>query len=215
MNRLIADLTHRTSLLLLCCACTLALCAAVGSRMLDHDLQARPRLARIRDINLGIGALSDDLLACESSQRGYLLTANVRYLLPFGDRSDQVEVDVRSLQALTASDSEAAADFAPVVPLVTQKMSELRRTVSLATSGHRTQALAVVETDQGIDTMTAIHSRLGGMAAQQRHKLDETFERNLENARDTRTWIIDDVAFAWLLVMGALVSLCFDLRAKV
>lgn len=215
MNRLISDLAHRTSLLLLCCACTLALCAAVGSRMLDNDLKARPRIAHVRDLNLEVGALSDDLLACESSQRGYLLTGDVRYLLPFSTRSDQVEGDVRSLQVLTASDPEAAADFAPVAPLVTQKMSEMGRTVDLETSGHRTQALAVVETGQGIDTMTAIHSRLAAMAAQQRQRLIGMYDQNLGSAQDTRTWIVDDVAFALIMVMGALVSLCFDRRAKV
>jgi len=96
-----------------------------------------------------LSALKDS----ETGQRGFLITINPSFLEPYAAGTQAWARNMSRLQSLTTGDAAA-------LPLVTQlsiegnaKVQGLKRTIELAQSGRRDQAIAAVDTGRGKQRM--------------------------------------------------------------
>jgi len=103
-------------------------------------------------LRIAAGRITNALKDAETGQRGYLLTADNRYLAPYKSALDalpQVMADARSV-AITPAD-KAVLD--QLDGIVSRKLTELNETIRLWNAGKKQEALALVNTDVGINLM--------------------------------------------------------------
>ena len=107
---------------------------------------------------------TDRLLSCildaESSQRGFLLTGEERYLAPYGQAVRTVSNEMSNLSSLVRRDAVQGSNMETLRGLIGQKMSELEETIALRRADGSEAALDVVLSDRGRSTMDRIRAIL-------------------------------------------------------
>jgi signal transduction histidine kinase len=97
----------------------------------------------------------------ESSQRGYILTDNVTYLMPFQEASGSLAQALGNLeQAYAAAPATEQAEVADVSRLINAKFQEMRDTLEAYRTRGRAAALELMRTDVGVLTMRRIDDRV-------------------------------------------------------
>jgi diguanylate cyclase (GGDEF)-like protein len=118
-------------------------------------------------INLVLPPLREllaDLQDGESGQRGYLLTGDASYLLPF-ERA-RLDADIRLAQvrsAIPAGDTTQHRRLDRLAELKTQKFAELEESIVLAQQGQRNAAIALMRDSRGRQLMAEARVLLDSM----------------------------------------------------
>ncbi|RYE30102.1 MAG: hypothetical protein EOP23_19945 [Hyphomicrobiales bacterium] len=111
--------------------------------LVSHAIEIRERAERF------LGRMRD----AETGQRGFLLTGDVDYLVPFtgGRAAAGPELDI--LAALVDADTAQKERVATLRTNMATKFAELDRTILLERAGRRAEALALVRSESGIAAM--------------------------------------------------------------
>ena len=154
-------------------------------------------LARVRD--------------AETGQRGFLLTGQPNYLLPYNDAMTYYDAEFKELRTLVEDNVEQQARLDQLSALVQSKFDELKTTIALRKEDNLAAAVQLVETDQGRQIMRKILGIVDQMQNKERELLaarsranDETYQSALRN-----------IIFAAVIGMVALGSLGFLLHVYV
>jgi signal transduction histidine kinase len=113
---------------------------------------------------------------CETGQRGYLLTGNVRYLEPYRSCVADLPTAVTAADQLVLDNPRQTANLAELRPLIAQKLDELRTTITLRQTGRNEDAIALVNTGKGVELMDAIRESIAAMEAEENRLLTERQE---------------------------------------
>ncbi|HEX7763236.1 MAG TPA: CHASE3 domain-containing protein [Cellvibrio sp.] len=116
----------------------------------------------LQTINL-IKDLNRELVAAESSQRGYLLTGDPEYLQPYHQTLSVVDDLLTQLGDSTARSPAQTKRFESLRHYVRNKIDEMQRIVVLTNREEIRAAIRQVKTDEGIELMRAISQLLGEM----------------------------------------------------
>jgi len=162
-------------------------------------------VTRAHRLSIELANLRNLVLDAETGQRGYLLTGDESYLVPYDETRTKVAPELDLIHSLLADEPKQKAAFARLSELITNKMSELSQTITLAkTNGHPEKALALVKTDRGLDLMTEARQILAGLIEQANTNIADAFNRQQKNIADLRF-----VASAGALVIFAVIGGCF------
>lgn len=102
----------------------------------------------------GISAVLADLTDMETGQRGYLLTANDAYLLPYTEAKNRVAGDFANLRAALATrPQDEKAMESQLESLADSKQAEMERSITLRRQGYRHRAFKLVDSDEGLQYM--------------------------------------------------------------
>lgn len=105
-------------------------------------------------IQANISAVLQALTDMETGQRGYLLTGDSDYLLPYTDGKNRIGTDFASLRAGLAHRTEQERSIeSKLESLAASKQAEMERTISLRQQGYRRRAFNLVDTNEGRDYM--------------------------------------------------------------
>ena len=155
-----SSITRQIVLVVLLLAAVLGLFIAAESgqrRLEDASRQVQRAAQRER-------ALADVLQmvrSAESSQRGYILTDNTNYLMPFQEASGSLPQALGRLnEAYAAAPPGVRADVAEVEKLINEKFDEMRETLEAYRTHGRAAALELMRTDVGVLTMQKIDDRV-------------------------------------------------------
>jgi diguanylate cyclase (GGDEF)-like protein len=99
----------------------------------------------------------------ETGQRGYLLTGDDNYLLPYTVSIDRIGPLQGELQRLTADDPAEQDHLRALAPVLERKLAEMARTVRLRREDGFEAALGVVRTNSGHDEMMQIEASLAAV----------------------------------------------------
>lgn len=154
----------------------------------------------LQTINL-IKDLNRELVAAESSQRGYLLTEDPEYLQPYRQTLAVVDDLLAQLGTSTAQLPVQKKRFESLRHYVRYKIAEMHRIVTLTNREEIRGAIRQVKTDQGIELMRAISQLLIEMEREERLVL----EKSKAAAADNRQFII--MALLLANAIGLLLSL--------
>lgn len=154
----------------------------------------------LQTINL-IQDLNRELLAAESSQRGYLLTEDPEYLEPYRKTLIVVDDVLNRLRESTVESPQQGARFGSLYRHVRDKINDMQRIVELTDRDKVKAAIKQVKTDEGIELMRAISLLILEM------ENDElaSFEKNKLVAAGNREFILTALLFA--NAIGLLLSL--------
>ncbi|HVF63054.1 MAG TPA: PAS domain S-box protein [Casimicrobiaceae bacterium] len=150
----------------------------VNARQLAEQQQL---VSNAREIEARLERLLSTLKDGETGQRGYLLTDEERYLVPYEQAIASVDAQVAELKTMIAGNREQQARFASVERDVAAKVAEMSETVKLAAAGDLTGALAVIRSNLGTDLMDSLRASIADMINDERANLDA----RLEGARDS------------------------------
>ncbi|MFM0078767.1 diguanylate cyclase [Paraburkholderia sediminicola] len=102
-----------------------------------------------------------DLENAETGQRGYLLTGDESYLLPYRQGIRDLDDTLVRLQQVVSADEKSVDLVRRIAHAKTDKVTELARTVELAHSGNPAAAIALVQTNEGKHYMDVLRADLG------------------------------------------------------
>jgi CHASE3 domain sensor protein len=109
-------------------------------------------------IQTNISAVLQALTDMETGQRGYLLTGDSDYLLPYTDGKNRIGTSFGSLRAGLANRTEQERSLeSKFESLAASKQAEMERTISLRQQGYRRRAFNLVDTNEGRDYMDGAH----------------------------------------------------------
>jgi CHASE3 domain sensor protein len=116
-------------------------------------------------IQAKLSGVLKDLTDMETGQRGYLLTGDPAYLLPYTDAKGRIEMDFVSLRAGLADRQ--------LESLARSKQTEMEQSISLRQHGYRRRSFKLVDTNEGKDRMDEIR----GIASSLSSAESSTFAR--------------------------------------
>jgi CHASE3 domain sensor protein len=146
---------------------------------------------------LTIESLSSTLQDAETGQRGFLLTGEDRYLIPFNDAIATFKDKIARLKA-SYGDSEARAHaLGSLAGLARQKFEELALTIELRRKSGIESAVAVMLLDRGQKDMAAMRAILDEMQA------------DVERQVRTKSIAFDDAVAATAVATGSASGLAF------
>jgi signal transduction histidine kinase len=140
----------------------------------------------------------------ETSQRGYLLTGEPRYLAPFERALPRIRSDLGSLRTLLQADARQAAVLNEAAGVLDDKIAELTQTIELAKAGRRDEAMQIVMSDRGRLLMERARLQLG------------LLNSNAEGRVTLRLQEVNDGAelLTWVTVAGSLLIVLFAAGAS-
>lgn len=152
-------------------------------------------LGRIRDLGMV-------LRGAESAQRGYLLTGDDSYLIPWHQAVAAVPRLQGDLERLTADNSGQQARLALLGQVIQSKMSELAQTIDLRHDYDPATALRVVRGGSGQALMERAEALLAGMDVAEQGLLDERIATTRRMAALTRMLTL-------LAALGAVAAIAY------
>jgi signal transduction histidine kinase len=106
-----------------------------------------------------LSQLIQTILAAETSQRGYLLTGDERYLEPYTAALTQVSRQLDELQKIFAPYQDQLADFGIMSQHISRKLAEMDLTVRMRREDKQDAWQFVLMTDVGKELMQAIRDQ--------------------------------------------------------
>jgi CHASE3 domain sensor protein len=117
-------------------------------------------------IQANISAVLQDFTDMETGQRGYLLTGNSDYLLPYTEAKNRIGTDFASLRAALANRTEQERSTeSQLESLAASKEAEMERTISFRQQGYRRRAFNLVDTNEGRDYMAGARKLLSSLSS--------------------------------------------------
>jgi signal transduction histidine kinase/CheY-like chemotaxis protein/CHASE3 domain sensor protein len=171
--------------------------AALSYQSLHTTEYSAESLARTAEVQAHTQALLSSLTDAETGQRGYLLTGREEYLAPFLDAKHALPAEFSSLAALLTQDTAQRARLETLKSLATEKIEELNETVELARAGKTGDALKLILTDRGKNTMDRVRAVTDDMILAERQSFAER----------TLDWRRAATSAFWVTTLGSLVLL--------
>ncbi|HEY2131796.1 MAG TPA: CHASE3 domain-containing protein [Acetobacteraceae bacterium] len=156
----------------------------------DWALHSQLVLTATKDLNLAVRS-------AETGQRGYLLTSDEYYLIPYHQNIGRIGELVSNLQGLTRGDALEQEQLGRLVPMLQEKQAELAQTIQRARAGDMLGALGVVRSDVGEKLTGDIESVLNTMEV----------EEERVHAKRLTTLDAEEWQTRWLSVAGASIAL--------
>jgi signal transduction histidine kinase len=173
--------------------------------------QASRDLAETRSILETNDKLLTAVTDAETSQRGFLLSGEERYLDPYNAAMKNIPALQRSLDMLTRRYRVQYDRVSALKNLVPEKMDEMKHTIQLRREEGLEAALAVVRTDQGKDAMEQIRHLCGEIRSEEYSKLERHSAASSKHGQNTR--VISTVGSALLVFFLILSSLALGRAA--
>jgi PAS domain S-box-containing protein len=131
--------------------------ATKASTWVAHTYQVKGNLQKV------LSVLQD----AETGQRGYLLTGNESYLEPFTLANGRIDDIVADLRILTQDNVRRQELIGRIEPLITEKLDELKETISLRRAKKIDVAIAIVRSDRGKLIMDRIRGIIAEMESEE------------------------------------------------
>lgn len=155
-----------------------------------------------------IRAVTTNLLAAtidaETGQRGYLLTGETRYLVPFERAQPRLRRDMASLRELVAKDAAQLAAVNELSGVIDAKMAELTETIEQAKAGQRDAAIQTVLSDRGRLLMENARTRLAQLISNAEGRVAARLQAVTEGAE----------ILTWVTAAGSLLTVLFAAGAS-
>lgn len=119
--------------------------------------------------------LMQQVLDAETGQRGYLLTGDEKYLLPYAEATTKINSTLDTLRGDYANDAAQLARFAELSRAVSRKLAEIEVTIKIRQVGGNSENwMQVVRTDLGKDYMNSVRYSALELIATATTRLDAT-----------------------------------------
>jgi two-component sensor histidine kinase len=148
-----------------------------------------------RDTRISAVELRSALQSAESSQRGFLVSGNEIYLAPYDSAKVSAQRQLDRLKSLLAPYAESEAMLRRLSAVVSDKISEMDRTIALKNAQQDSEALALFRTNRGKALMDEANVFLSSVIRATDERLTAGVAEQNENAARLR----------WVSIIGGIV----------
>ena len=174
------------------------------SRLVNHTHEVLGNLERI------VSQLKDT----ETGQRGYVLTGDTAYLEPFYVGITGVEIAFKTVEGLTSDNPHQQKTLLLVEPLIEAKFSEMKQTIDLRGNFGLIEALKVIETNEGKNTMDELRVHIGEMQRVEIELLEQRASTTRNTAFNTKLTVISGTIVA-IFIFGSIAFALVRSNSKV
>ncbi len=170
-------------------------------------IQSRVTSERVFDTQRVIAKveeLSSNVKDAETGQRGYLITGDESYLVPYHSAQTAVQNTITQLRERTANNPVQREHLRELEPLIKHKLTELQYTVDLRRAQGFAAAAAVVGSHDGQRTMNQIRAVIAAMKSVAFTRLEQRLRA--QRATGTRIGIV------WTVVTAVIGLILVSLR---
>lgn len=153
LQRWLAAVPPRVLLTLLVTAAISMVVLAISELAFTEIESSRRVAAQVNDAQTSVQQLREAMMQAESSQRGFLITADPRYLQPFEGAVERARAAFGELQRLAALLPQLRTPVQSIQPVLDEKLDELRLTVHYTQQGNRIDAVQIVVDGKGLALM--------------------------------------------------------------
>ncbi|MEG4806814.1 CHASE3 domain-containing protein [Microcoleus sp. F8-D3] len=121
----------------------------------------------------------------ETGQRGYLLTAEERYLEPYNSAIARINQQVAGLQQLTADNNRQQQRLRDLKIAIDSKLADLERTLNVRRQQNLAAAVRQIKTDRGKQLMGDIRQQIAAMTAEETQLLQQRARESKNSANLT------------------------------
>lgn len=136
---------------------------SVAETSYDQLQDSSAAVVQTQRVTNAIDRLRIHLLDAETGQRGYVITGDAAYLLPYSQAREQLAQDLDTLGGLIGDNPVQANQLATVRRLVNERLSEMEATIDARRAQGFEAALGIVMTHAGKISMDTIRAALDGM----------------------------------------------------
>ncbi|MGE0424827.1 MAG: sensor histidine kinase [Reyranellaceae bacterium] len=154
-----------------------------------------------RDTRTAAVELRSALQTAESSQRGYIVTANEIYLAPYDTAKTQARRQLDALNGALAPDEATRPLLRRLALVVEEKLREMDETIALKRAGKDDQVMEVLSTNRGKALMDEANVFLSGVVRAADERLLDSGREQHANARMLR-WVSVIGGIVIILVVG-------------
>ncbi|MFI5447200.1 CHASE3 domain-containing protein [Polaromonas sp. UC242_47] len=122
--------------------------------------QAATSIEAAQETRGAVNKLLQHMLDAETGQRGYLLTGDPKYLVPYDDATSDLNQTLNTLRRLYTPYQEELAEFGELSRNVSRKLAEMDLSVRMRKQGNEEAWKFVLTTDVGMEQMNAIRSQI-------------------------------------------------------
>jgi signal transduction histidine kinase len=163
----------------------------------EVNAQVRESIDRRSHYRLLLRAMQD----AEIGQRGYIITGDAAYLVPYQEALASVDTELAAIETGVAG-TQWQSESARLRELSALKLDELARTVALRSEGRASEAVSIVRTNAGKFYMDQMRSIIEGAEARESGLASELFAASERGGARLRLVIV--LAGALILGIGAL-----------
>jgi signal transduction histidine kinase len=136
----------------------------------------------------------------ESGQRGYMLTGDAAFLVPYTKALHDLPTALGTLKSLTAYDVKRRHQTDMLELVADRKLDEMAKTLAYSRSGHNEAAIARLKISHGLTLMNQLRSIVAGM--QKDNEDDLQAQRGLRDGSIRHTeWAVGALLFTLILFM--------------
>lgn len=145
-----ADISVRTRIwqLTAFACCTLIVFRALLAWSIDRNREANGWVQHTQTVLAELGSYTANIVDAETGQRGYLLTRQDAYLIPYNEAIADNDSHVGRLKQLI-TDADERRMLRRLADIFKEKHEELAQTIALAQAGNLAGALAIVREGRG------------------------------------------------------------------
>jgi len=139
----------------------LVVAGIISYRAVGQLARTSDDVLRAKELELSLERLLSTLRDAETGQRGYLLSGSEEYLAPYDEALQELDGRLTTAEARMKATGGTPADLDELRGIVARKLRELARTIDLYRSGRKVEALAIVNSDEGLEAMDAFRAFVG------------------------------------------------------
>jgi len=174
------------------------------------DLIARneANVVHTYDVLAGIEGIRTSLNLAESSQRGYLITADQDYLAPYRDAVPQIHEHLASIATLTKDNPEQVHNILLLAKSVNERLDSLAEGIGILENDGREAARDFILKGRGFGQMQKVRDNLNQMAAEEKNLLAERdLETQSGHTAARRTTVLTTVIGLSMVLLAWFLSL--------
>jgi signal transduction histidine kinase len=157
---------------------------------LSSMLSARARVVNTHRAIEATQAVLQDITDAETGERGFLITADERYLEPYHSALNRLAADRALLRTLASTDAVQNHGLDSLSSAVDAKVAELANTITIMRTSGSDAARAEVDTHLGQRKMVVIRGLLQNIAAHQQALLEQRIAESDRNFRIVEAVIV-------------------------
>jgi diguanylate cyclase (GGDEF)-like protein len=176
--------TRLTSVIWILLIAAIFASAVLTQRSLSRLADSREVITQSLLINKALNSMMSQMLDAETGQRGFLLSGRAPYLQPYYTALAQVRQSRATLGSALSQDSTALGPLDVLDKAIAAKLQDLDHAVSLKSEGRSDEAVLLILTDSGNQTMNAVRTAVRSLEADQvrrTNQLQAEIEKEIGN----------------------------------
>ncbi|MBN8419731.1 MAG: response regulator [Verrucomicrobia bacterium] len=133
------------------------------------------KVSHTHEVITGLEDILSTIKDAETGQRGFLLTGDERYLLPYKSALGRIEERIATLNGLTAENSLHQEVLPLIKNQIDLKLKELAESIEIRRKEGFDAALKIVITDRGKTTMDSLRSNISRMQQEEKNLRRQRF----------------------------------------